>query len=76
MTAGDVDVQLATLASEEESLRTSLRAIEDEVHTVLRRDTHANADRLAAREREIRRIVLRLVELERERIELAISESL
>jgi hypothetical protein len=76
MTAGDLDVQIATLASEESSLRTRLRALEDEIHSVLRRDSHANAERLAVHEKEIRRIVLRLVEIERERIEVTISESL
>ena len=76
MTAGDLDVQIATLASEEASLRTRLREIEEEIHSVLRRDAHANAERMTEREKEVRRIVLRLVEIERERIEVTISESL
>lgn len=76
MTAGDVDVQIATLATEEAALRTRLRALEDEIHSVLRRNSHANADRMTECEKEIRRIVLRLVAIERERIEVTIADSL
>ena len=76
MTAGDVDVQIAILASEAASLRTRLRDIEDEIHSVLRRDAHGNVERITECEKEVRRIVLRLVELERERIEVTLTESL
>jgi hypothetical protein len=76
MTVDDLEAQTAALADEEAALRDRLRALESEIHSVLRRDAHANADAITEREKEIRRIVLRLVGIERERIEIQIADSL
>lgn len=76
MTAHDLDIQADALTAEETELRERLRAIEDTVHSRLRRDERANAHAIAAAEKEIRTIVLRLVALERERIELRVAASL
>jgi hypothetical protein len=76
MTPEDQGAQMAALAAEETALRDRLRALEDELHTTLRRDPHGNAARIDAAERELRKIVLRLVEIEREQIELRLSASL
>jgi hypothetical protein len=76
MTAEDLDARTAGLVAEESALRERLRELEDEIHSHLRRDQRGNAARIDEVEREIRRIVLRLVANERERIELAVAASL
>ena len=76
MTVEDLETAASALAAEEASLRERLRALEDEIHSSLKRNPHANAAAIDEREREIRRIVLRLVAIERERTELEIAESL
>jgi hypothetical protein len=76
MTAQDLDSREAALSAERDALLGRIRALEDDVHTVLMRDPHANADRIGSVEREIRKIVLRLVEIEREQIEVRIAASL
>ena len=76
MTAEDLDTQTAALGAEETDLRERLRSLEDELHSGLRRDAHGNAKAIDAAEREIRKIVLRLVAIERERIELTVAAAL
>ena len=76
MSEPDLVAQAAALAAEETALRERLRSLEDDLHSLLRRGAHASADRADSIEREIRKIVLRLVEIEREQIELRIAASL
>lgn len=64
------------LAAEEAALRERLRSLENDVHTRLRADERANEHAIEVAEREIRKIVLRLVAVERERIERSVAESL
>jgi hypothetical protein len=75
MTTDNVDARATELADEESGLKERLRAIEDEIQTKLRHEGHAGA-RIDAAERDVRKIVLRLVEIEREQIELRVAASL
>ncbi len=75
MTDGDIDAQRSALDAEESELRTRLRALEELVHSRLLPDRRSNATAIDRAEREIRSVVLRLVEMERDRIELNIAAS-
>lgn len=76
MSAHELDARSAEITAEEARLRKELRGLEDEVHSRLRRDTHANADKIEAVEKQIRAVVLRLSALEQEQIEITIARSL
>ena len=76
MSETDLEAQVAALTGEEATLRDGLRSLEDDLQTQLRRGAHASGKDVDTIEREIRRIVLRLVEIEREKIELNVASSL
>lgn len=76
MTEDDLGTDEARLTAERASLIERLRSLEDDVHSHQSRDKSAHADRIDSMEKEIRKIVLRLVEIEREEIELRIAASL
>ena len=64
------------LSTEVAMLRERLHYFENLVHDRLNRDTHEHFGRINNAEKHIRDIVLRLVELEREQIELNIAKAL
>ncbi|MBK6427225.1 MAG: hypothetical protein IPF82_13805 [Blastocatellia bacterium] len=76
MASEDLDAQDAELTTEESQLRLDLSLLHDELHGKLGRDVHHHADAIANIEKRIRAIVLRLTQVERERIELNIARSL
>jgi len=76
MTEPDLEAQAAALAAEETTLRERLRSLEDDLQSLLHGAAHASVDHADSTEREIRKIVLRLVAIEREQIELKIAASL
>ena len=76
MTAADLDAQSDALAHEEGELRVRLRALENELHATLHGGRPASPHSVDATERAIRIIVLRLVEIERERIDLRVASAL
>ncbi len=76
MTVSDLEARAGEIAAEETRLRDELREVEDVIHTRLRRDAHANAEKIEQLEKRVRAIVLRLSALERERIELTIASRL
>jgi hypothetical protein len=75
MAEPDFEQLTAALAAEETSLRERLRSLEDDLQRLLRGGGHANAEHADSAEREIRKIVLRLVAIEREQTELRIAAS-
>ncbi|HQR37957.1 MAG TPA: hypothetical protein PLF26_06095 [Blastocatellia bacterium] len=72
----DSDAADHALADEVTLLKTTLRSLVDELHG----SAHLRATRDPARvddvERELRRVVLRMVQIERDRIELRIARAL
>ena len=76
MTSEDPDSQDVALTDEEAQLRTELGSLHDELLGGLRRDLHHNADAIDTAEKRIRTIVLRLTQIERDRIELNIARAL
>jgi hypothetical protein len=74
MPADDPDAGEADLAAEAAGLRARLRDIEDQIHSTLRRNTHDNIDAIENLEIEVRRIVMRLSEIERETIEARLAD--
>ncbi len=76
MTEDDLGTDEARLTAERASLIERLRALEDDVQAHRSTKPGAHADRIDSLEKEIRKIVLRLVEIEREEIELRIAASL
>ena len=76
MSETDLEAQVAALAAEQTTLRDRLRSLEDDLQAQLRRGDHASSGDVDKVEREIRKIVLRLVAIEREQIELNIAASL
>ena len=76
MAEADPDAISAELAAEEAGLRERLRALEALIHDRLKRDLEGNMKKIEEVERELRAIVLRLVQIEREQIELRIAREL
>lgn len=76
MASEDLDAQDAALTAEESQLRNDLSLLHDELHGNLGRDVHHHAEAIASLEKRVRAIVLRLTQLERERIELNIARSI
>lgn len=76
MTSEDLDAQDAALTEEESRLRSELGSLHDELFGGLRRDLHHHADAIAVIEKRIRAIVLRLSQIERDRIELNIARAI
>ena len=76
MSADQIDVNEAGLAAEAAGLRARLRELEDQIHSTLRRNTHENIDAIQDLEREVRRIVVRLSEIERETIEARVADNM
>jgi hypothetical protein len=66
----------ADLDAEAGALRERLQDLEELVHGKLVDETERNIVRVAAIERQIREIVLRLCEIEREQIELRVAKAL
>ncbi len=63
------------LSTEASALREELHYFENLVHDRLNRDLETHNGRINNAERRIREIVLRLVEIEREQIELNVTRS-
>lgn len=72
MSHDDHSTSLAGLSQEEIDLRKKLTQLEDAL-SPLRSNIRANHKELISLEKQIRRIVLRLTEIEREQIEIAIA---
>jgi vacuolar-type H+-ATPase subunit D/Vma8 len=66
----------AALAAEAAELRARLRDLEDRIHSTLRRNAHDNSAAIQELEKEVRRIVMRLSDIERETVEARIAESM
>jgi hypothetical protein len=73
MTEKPLDTESARIEAEITALKEQLRAYEERIHGELKLDPDPNWNRIRGIENRIREIVLRLVELEREQIELHIS---
>ena len=76
MTEPDVEAMTAALAAEETALRERLRSLENDLQAQLHGRAATRADLVDSAEREIRKVVLRLVAIERERIEANIAATL
>lgn len=76
MTSEDLDAQDAALTDEQERLRKELGSLHDDMLGGLRSDLHHHADAIDTVERRIRTIVLRLTQIDRDRIELNIARAL
>lgn len=76
MTSEELDAQDVALTEEESRLRSELGSLLDERLGGLRRDLHHHADAIDAIEKRIRTIVLRLTQIERDRIDLNIARAL
>ena len=76
MSAEEIEVTEPGLAAEAAELRARLRELEDRIHSDLRRNTHDNIDTIEDVEKEVRRIVVRLSEIERETIEARVAENM
>jgi len=76
MTEDEYTTASTELATEAATLRERLHYFENLVHDRLARDTHEHYGRINNAEKHIRDIVLRLVEIEREQIELNISKTM
>jgi hypothetical protein len=71
----ETDVSEETRIDEEIArLREQLRTFEERIHGDLLRKPQPNINRINGIERRIRQIVLRIVELEREKIELRVAK--
>lgn len=76
MDSDGADAADLTLTAEESSLRTELRALQDERMGALRLEAPHEPGTIDTLEKRVRAIVLRLTEIERERIENHIARSL
>jgi hypothetical protein len=76
MASEDLDALEAALTDEESRLRAELGTLHDDLHGGLRNDLHHNSAAISAIEIRIRTIVLRLTQIERDRIELNIVRAL